>query len=87
MVSFDVHGGRAAAEALMRALTLITPAVSLGSTETLIQHPAGLTQRVAERGDPAVRSVSPGLLRLAVGLEDIGDLWEDLARGLDAGYV
>ncbi|MEM1055680.1 MAG: aminotransferase class I/II-fold pyridoxal phosphate-dependent enzyme [Bacteroidota bacterium] len=80
MLSFEVRGGFEAADFLMRALRVITPAVSLGSTDTLIQHPAGLTQRVAT-GD-ATGAITPGLLRLAVGLEDAEDLWTDLLRGL-----
>jgi cystathionine beta-lyase/cystathionine gamma-synthase len=84
MVSFEVRGGRPAAEHLMAALRVITPAVSLGSTDTLIQHPAGLTQRVAERGDASLQPVAPGLLRMSVGLEDADDLWEDLEAGFTA---
>ena len=80
MLSFEVRGGFEAADRLMRALRVITPAVSLGSTDTLIQHPAGLTQRVAS-GEAG--AITPGLLRLAVGLEDAEDLWRDLRRGLD----
>ncbi|MEO0559140.1 MAG: PLP-dependent aspartate aminotransferase family protein, partial [Bacteroidota bacterium] len=81
MLSFEVASFEAA-DALMRALHLITPAVSLGSTDTLIQHPAGLTQRVAS-GD-ATGAITPGLLRLSVGLEAMEDLWEDLGLGLEA---
>ena len=81
MLSFEV-ADFSAADALMRALRLITPAVSLGSTDTLIQHPAGLTQRVAS-GDTA-GAITPGLLRLSVGLEAAEDLWADLELGLAA---
>lgn len=80
MLSFEVRDFEAA-DALMRALRLITPAVSLGSTDTLIQHPAGLTQRVAS-GDAG--AITPGLLRLSLGLEGAEDLWDDLSRGLEA---
>ena len=80
MLSFEVAGFDAA-DALLRALRLVTPAVSLGSTDTLIQHPAGLTQRVAAHDASAI---TPGLLRLSVGLEDAEDLWADLERGLAA---
>jgi methionine-gamma-lyase len=58
--------------------------VSLGATDTLIQHPAGLTQRVAERADASLQPVAAGLLRMSVGLEDADDLWEDLGAGLGA---
>lgn len=84
LVAFEVRGGVEAANALMRALTLITPAVSLGSTDSLIQHPAGLTHRLL---DPAVREaegITDGLLRLSVGLESAEALWRDLSAGLDA---
>lgn len=81
VVSFEVRGGHAAAVAFMRALRLITPAVSLGSTDSLIQHPAGLTHRLM---DPAVREalgITDGLLRLSVGLESVEDLLTDLMAG------
>jgi methionine-gamma-lyase len=68
----------------MKSLRLITPAVSLGSTDSLIQHPAGLTHRLL---DPAVREaegITDGLLRLSVGVEDAEAIWDDLARGLAA---
>ncbi|HEY0970291.1 MAG TPA: PLP-dependent aspartate aminotransferase family protein [Gemmatimonadales bacterium] len=84
LLAFEVHGGHEAATALMRALTLVTPAVSLGSTDSLIQHPAGLTHRVV---DPAAREemgISDGMLRLSVGLESVDALWSDLEAGLRA---
>ena len=46
MISLDLKGGYESAASLLRGVQLITPAVSLGSTDTLIQHPAGLTHRV-----------------------------------------
>ena len=65
------------------ALELITPAVSLGSTDTLIQPPAVLTHRVVDADTRAETGISGGLLRLSVGLEDPRDLWTDLDRALD----
>ncbi len=66
----------------MASLRLITPAVSLGCTDTLIQHPAGLTHRVV---DPSVRDaygITASLLRLSVGVEHVDDIRADLQRGL-----
>lgn len=82
VLAFEVAGGYDAAVRLLDALSLITVAVSLGSVDTLIQHPAGLTHRVV--GDDAREEggIGPGMLRLSVGLEDVDDLWEDLERGL-----
>lgn len=84
LLAFEVHGGLEAANALMRALSLITPAVSLGSTDSLIQHPAGLTHRLV---DPAARErmgITEGLLRLSVGIESVDAIWTDLETGLTA---
>lgn len=84
LVSFDLAGGQAAAQTLLGAVRLITPAVSLGSTDTLVQHPAGLTHRAVAPADRRAMGLGDGLVRLAVGLEEVDDLWLDLAQALDA---
>lgn len=83
VLAFEVVGGREGAGAVVDGLRLVTPAVSLGSTATLIQRPAGLTHRLVDPSALAAGGVSPGLLRLSVGLEDVDDLWADLAAALD----
>ena len=78
MISLVLRGGYDAAQRVMSGVQLITPAVSLGSCDTLIQHPAGLTHRIV---DPQAREDSgivSGLLRISVGLEDVYDLCDDL---------
>lgn len=82
VLSFEV-GSFEAAALVMRSVELITPAVSLGSTDTLIQHPAGLTHRVLTDAARDESGIDAGLLRLAVGLESVDDLWADLAAALD----
>jgi methionine-gamma-lyase len=84
MLSFEVASFDVAAE-VMRRVDLITPAVSLGSADSLIQHPAGLTHRSMSAEAKASTGISPGLLRLSVGLEDPRDVWADLEQALDAG--
>ena len=82
LIAFEVRGGYPAAAEMCRAVQLITPAVSLGSVDSLIQHPAGLTHRLV---DPEVRErceIGEGLLRLSVGLESPDDLWADLTAAL-----
>lgn len=69
--------------AFVAALELITPAVSLGSTDTLIQPPATLTHRVVDAEARDRTGITNGLLRLSVGLEDARDLWRDLERALN----
>lgn len=83
VLAFEMKQGYAAAKQVMGAVSLITPAVSLGSVDTLIQHPAGLTHRVVDPLALAEAGVSPGLLRLSVGLEDPRDLWRDLHQALE----
>jgi cystathionine beta-lyase/cystathionine gamma-synthase len=82
VLSFEIAGGAKAACHLMRSLRLITPALSLGTTDSLIEHPAGLTHRLVDPAVLAELGVTPGLLRLSVGLEDPHDLWRDLAAAL-----
>ena len=63
-------------------LRLATPAVSLGSTDTLIEHPAGLTHRLVDPAALAAEGITPGLLRLSVGIEDPADIWRDLETAI-----
>ncbi|MGY0504595.1 trans-sulfuration enzyme family protein [Luteimonas sp. e5] len=83
LISVDLKGGHAAAADAMRKVRLLTPAVSLGSVDSLIQHPAGLTHRVVDEASRAAHGITPGLLRISVGIEDGEDLWTDLAQALD----
>jgi methionine-gamma-lyase len=82
ILAFEPVGGFEGARKVMESLRMITPAVSLGSTDTLIQHPAGLTHRVVDEAAKESSGISGGLLRLSVGLEGVEDLWNDLETGL-----
>ncbi len=82
LISFELKGGHDAAAGVMRKVRLMTPAVSLGSVDTLIQHPAGLTHRVVDADARARHGITPGLLRLSVGIEHVDDLWADLDAAL-----
>jgi cystathionine beta-lyase/cystathionine gamma-synthase len=81
MVSFDV-GDRERADHLIRALHNIPFAPSLGDVQTTLSHPCSTSHRGQ---DPAMLErlgITPGLIRLSVGLEDPEDIWEDLEQGL-----
>lgn len=82
LMSFDLRGGHDAAARAMARVKVMTAAVSLGATDTLIQHPAGLTHRMVPEAARAAAGITPGLLRLSVGIEHVEDLWEDLAQAL-----
>ncbi|MFC3578174.1 trans-sulfuration enzyme family protein [Streptomyces yaanensis] len=81
MIAFEVHGDP---HAVIAGVRLITPAVSLGSVDTLIQHPASISHRIVDATDRRGAGVSDRLLRLSVGLEDVEDLWADLEGALGA---
>jgi len=83
VVSFVVKGGRAGAWKLVDGVQLISRTANLGDVKSTITHPASTTHaRVA----PEIREkagIVEGLIRVAVGLENVQDLQADLARGLD----
>jgi cystathionine beta-lyase/cystathionine gamma-synthase len=81
ILAFEVNGG-AAARRILQNVKLATPAVSLGSTDTLIEHPAGLTHRLVDPAALAAEGITPGLLRLSVGIEDPADIWRDLETAI-----
>jgi methionine-gamma-lyase len=81
MVSFEVYGDP---HDVIAGVRLITPAVSLGSVDTLIQHPASISHRIVDEDDRRSAGVSDRLLRMSVGLEDVEDLWRDLTEALSA---
>jgi cystathionine gamma-synthase len=80
MVSFRVRGGEEAALAVCGRTRLFTLAESLGGVESLIEHPGRMTHASAA-GSPL--EVPADLVRLSVGLEDAGDLLDDLSQALD----
>lgn len=78
MVSLRVRGGYAGAAAMLSGLRMITHAVSLGSTDTLAQHPAALTHRPVPDG----ARPTDDIVRLSIGLEDPADIIADLRSAL-----
>jgi methionine-gamma-lyase len=83
MVSFDIKGGEEEAFKFINALKLIKLAVSLGSTESLIQHPATMTHAGVSPEDKITLNISPSLIRLSVGVENYHDLIHDIRQALE----
>jgi len=83
MIAFELEGGLEAGRRMMNALGMIKRAVSLGDTDTLIQHPASMTHSVYTPEERAEHGISDGLIRLSVGLETPDDIIEDLKQALD----
>lgn len=83
IIAFELIGGIESGRILMNNLKLCRLAVSLGDTETLIQHPASMSHGVCSKEERLAAGISDGLVRLAVGLEDVKDILEDLKQALD----
>ena len=79
MLAIDLAGGRSAGERFLDRLRVAVHATSLGSAETLCSHPASSSHRQLGEAELAAAGLTPGLVRVSVGLEDADDLVEDLA--------
>jgi len=82
IVSFEVKGEREAAWRVIDSTKLLSITANLGDTKTTITHPASTTHGRISAEARAASGITEGLLRVAVGLEDIEDIQADLARGL-----
>ena len=84
IIAFELHGGEEAGRLLMNSVRLITLAVSLGGVESLIEHPASMTHKGVPEEQRRADGVTPGLVRLSVGCEDLDDIRADLGQALEA---
>ena len=84
LLAFDLSGGRAAAWAFINATRLISITANLGDAKTTITHPATTTHGRLTPEQRAEAGIGDGLVRVAVGLEDVADLKADLRRGFVA---
>lgn len=83
LISFSLKGTKETAQNFMNHLKIIKIAVSLGDTETLIQHPATMTHAVVPKTERERMGIDDTLLRLSVGIEAWGDIKNDLKQALE----
>ncbi len=83
VLSFEVEGGREAAWKLIDSVRLISITANLGDSKSTITHPATTTHGRISPEARAAAGITEGLVRIAVGLEDVADIQADLQRGLD----
>lgn len=83
VLSFELKGGYKAGKILVNNVKVIDLAVSLGAVESLIEHPASMTHSELSEEEQKKSGITPGLIRLSVGLEDISDLLQDLKQALE----
>jgi O-acetylhomoserine (thiol)-lyase len=84
ILAFELHGGRAAGRKFIEALTLFSHLANIGDAKSLVIHPATTTHFRMDDTALAAAGITPGTVRLSIGLEHPDDLLEDLARGLRA---
>lgn len=82
MISIEIEGGETAARKFAAALKLFLTAESLGGVESLINHPWTMTHAAIPEQQRRDAGMTPGLVRLSVGIEDIEDLWADIVQAL-----
>lgn len=83
MISFEIRGAEKEAFRFINALKLIKLAVSLGSTESLVEHPDTMTHAGVDPEHRRVTGISPSLIRLSVGVENTEDLIWDISQALE----
>jgi len=83
MISFDVAGGEKEAFQFLNSLKLIKLAVSLGSTESLAEHPATMTHSDVEENHRKELSITEKMVRLSIGVENYNDIIWDIGQALD----
>jgi len=83
LLSFELKGGKQAGWNLIDATQLVSITANLGDTKTTITHPASTTHNRLSDEQLEQAGISEGLIRVAVGLEDIEDLKTDLLRGMN----
>jgi len=82
MVSLELKGGEFAAKDFLDNLVFFTQAVSLGDVESLATHPASTTHELLPEEVLKRQGITPGLVRISVGIEDPQDLIEDIEQAL-----
>lgn len=82
LISFEVKGGLQGGKIVMDSVKMALLAVSLGGIETLIQHPASMTHSKLSDEKQIEGGISKGLIRLAIGIEDVEDIIADLDQAL-----
>ncbi|MCV7193298.1 bifunctional o-acetylhomoserine/o-acetylserine sulfhydrylase [Mycolicibacterium brumae] len=84
VLSFELAGGAPAGKAFVEALTLHSHVANIGDVRSLVIHPASTTHQQLSAEEQLASGVTPGLVRLSVGIEGIEDILADLERGLAA---
>ncbi len=83
MLSIDLKGGQPAAFRVLNALKIFTISNNLGDAKSIVTHPSTTTHQRLTEDQRAALGITPGLIRVSVGIEDTDDLLADLIQALD----
>jgi O-succinylhomoserine sulfhydrylase len=83
VLTFEVKGGIDQGRAFLNALEMLSHTANLGDTRTIATHPASTTHSKLKEEERAAVGITPGLIRISVGLEHIDDIWRDIERALE----
>ncbi|MCB0492803.1 MAG: aminotransferase class I/II-fold pyridoxal phosphate-dependent enzyme [Cyclobacteriaceae bacterium] len=83
LVTFELRGGIEGGRKFLNALKMISHTANLGDTRTIATHPASTTHSKLTDAERAAVGISPGLIRISVGLEDIDDIIADVLQAIE----
>ena len=87
VLSLDIKGGKPAAFAFLNAMTIPVISNNLGDAKSIATHPATTTHQRLSDAQRDELGITPGLIRLSIGLEDPGDLLDDIQQALEASQT
>lgn len=87
VMAFDIKGGLEAGKKFVEGLTLFSHVANIGDVRSLVIHPASTTH--SQLGEDGLRGagITPGMVRLSIGIEDVNDIIADLERGFRAAKL
>jgi O-acetylhomoserine (thiol)-lyase len=85
--TFGIKGGLAAGKKFIESLQLFSHLANVGDAKSLVIHPASTTHQQLSESDQAAAGVTPDMVRLSVGLEDLDDILWDLSQALEASQA
>jgi O-succinylhomoserine sulfhydrylase len=83
LVTFEVKGGLDQGRKFLNSLKMISHTPNLGDTRTIAIHPASTTHSKLTDAERAAVGITPGLIRIAVGLENAQDIIEDINQAIE----
>ena len=84
LITFVVNGGLERGQRFLNSLKMLSFTANLGDARTIATHPASTTHSKLSEEDRKAVGISPGLIRISVGLENVNDILEDIVNALNA---